>query len=214
MATRRRRASFIGTTFEDAARAEGYRFVAGVDEVGRGALAGPVVAAAVILDPARPLPEGLNDSKKLTAAQRERIARELRETVLAYGVGLVGPEEIDRVNILRATKRAMLAALGELRLPADYVLIDAVRLEECALPQRAIIGGDAVSATIAAASVVAKTCRDQLMRELHAAHPQYGFDRHVGYGTGAHLEALRLHGPCPSHRRSFRGVLPPAETPG
>ncbi|MCA1566470.1 MAG: ribonuclease HII [Acidobacteria bacterium] len=205
---RQKRVSEICTAFEDEARAGGHRMVAGVDEVGRGALAGPVVAAAVILDPDASLPEGLDDSKKLTAAQRERIAGELKETALCYGVGLIPPEEIDSTNILIATRRAMCSALGELKPCADFLLIDALQLREVELPQRAIIRGDSISASIAAASVIAKTFRDALMRDYDRVYPQYGFAAHVGYGTRAHLEALRTHGACPIHRRSFRGVLP------
>ena len=199
--------SAVGTAFENEARACGFRFIAGLDEVGRGALAGPVVAAAVILDSEKPLPKGLNDSKKLTAAQRERIAGELRQWAVAYSVGLVEPDEIDRINILQATRRAMLSALDQLRPCADYLLIDALQLKECPLQQRAIIHGDSISASIAAASVIAKTYRDELMRRVHDLYPQYGFAKHVGYGTRAHFAALREHGACPIHRKSFRGVL-------
>jgi ribonuclease HII len=206
--SRQKRASEICTAFEDEARAGGHRLIAGVDEVGRGALAGPVVAAAVILNPDAPLPEGLDDSKKLTPLQRERIAGELKETALCYGVGLIPPEEIDSTNILIATRRAMCHALGELKPCADFLLIDALQLREIALPQRAIIRGDSISASIAAASVIAKTYRDALMRDYDSVYPEYGFASHVGYGTRAHLAALRTHGACPIHRRSFRGVLP------
>jgi ribonuclease HII len=206
--SRRRRVSLIGTAFEDEARSRGFKLIAGVDEVGRGALAGPVVAAAVILNPEAPLPAGLDDSKKLTAKARERIAEELRQSVVAYSVGLVGPDEIDRINILEATRRAMLDALVKLEPCADFVLIDALQLKACELPQRAIIRGDSVSASIAAASVIAKTYRDHLMHELHDLYPHYNFSKHVGYGTREHLAALRAHGCCPVHRRSFRGVLP------
>jgi len=198
-------------TFEEEARACGFRLVAGVDEVGRGALAGPVVAAAVILDPARPWPEGLDDSKRLTRLARERIAEELRQTAISYSVGLVEAEEIDRINILQATRRAMMMAVEGLAPCADYLLIDAVQLKECPLPQKAIIRGDSISASIAAASCIAKTHRDALMRSLHDIYPQYDFARHVGYGTRLHQAAIRLHGPCPIHRRSFRGVLPNPE---
>lgn len=204
---RRRRVSSICTTFEDEARAAGFRLVAGVDEVGRGALAGPVVAAAVILDPERPLPDCLDDSKKLTALQRERIAEEVMQTALAFAVGQVEPDEIDRINILQASCVAMLEALKQLDPAADYLLIDAVQLKEAGLPQKAIIHGDSISASIAAASVVAKTYRDALMRSFHEVYPQYNFARHVGYSTRAHLEALRRHGPCLIHRQSFRGVV-------
>lgn len=205
---RRRRVSLVGTSFEDEARSRGFGLIAGVDEVGRGALAGPVVAAAVILKPDAPLPEGLDDSKKLTAKERERIGEELRQTALCYGIGLVEPDEIDRINILEATRRAMMNALAELNPRADFVLIDALQLKECSLPQRAIIRGDSISASIAAASVIAKTHRDALMRGLHDHYPDYNFPQHVGYGTRQHLAALRAHGCCPVHRRSFRGVLP------
>jgi ribonuclease HII len=207
----RLRESTICTTFEDEARTAGFNLIAGLDEVGRGALAGPVVAAAVILDPQKPLPEGLDDSKKLTIRQRERIADELRSTAVAYSIGRIEPEEIDRVNILQATFRAMLSALERLEPRADYLLIDAIRLRECELPQKSIIHGDAISASIAAASVIAKTYRDQLMREQHEIYPQYEFRSHVGYATRTHLEALRNHGPCPIHRKSFSGVLPVEE---
>jgi ribonuclease HII len=204
---KRRRVSAICTAFEDEARAGGFRLIAGVDEVGRGALAGPVVAAAVILDPERPLPDGLDDSKKLTALQRERIANEILQTALAFAVGQVEPEEIDRINILQASRLAMIEALKQLDPCADYVLIDAVQLKEAALPQKAIIHGDSISASIAAASVIAKTYRDALMRAFHEVYPTYNFARHVGYSTREHLDALRLHGPCRIHRKSFHGVV-------
>jgi ribonuclease HII len=204
---RRRRVSSICTNFEDEARASGFRLIAGVDEVGRGALAGPVVAAAVILDPERPVPEGLDDSKKLTARQRERIADEILQVALAYSVGQVEPEEIDRINILEASRLAMIEALKQLNPCADYLLIDALQLKEAALPQKAIIHGDSISASIAAASVIAKTYRDALMRSFHEVYPQYNFARHVGYGSREHREALRTHGHCRIHRKSFHGVL-------
>ena len=204
---RPKRESLICTAFEDEARARGHVRVAGVDEVGRGALAGPVVAAAVVLNPEVPFPEGLDDSKKLTRLQRERIAEELKAAALCYAVGVVSHEEIDRTNILVATRRAMVEAVAQLDPCADFLLIDAVQLRESPLPQRAIIGGDGVSASIAAASVIAKTYRDALMRNYDAEFPEYGFARHVGYGTRAHWAALAAHGCCPIHRRTFRGVL-------
>ena len=207
----RKRQSGVGTLFEEEARAGGYGSVAGLDEVGRGALAGPVVAAAVILDPSAPLPEGLDDSKKLTPLQRERIGEELRRTARCYAYGVVGPEEIDAINILVATRRAMLRALEALSPCADFLLIDALQLKEAGLPQRAIIRGDSVSASIAAASVIAKVYRDRLMRDYDAEFPHYGFARHVGYGTREHWEALRAHGCCPIHRKSFRGVAGDSE---
>ena len=196
----------IGFDFEDQARSEGYHLIAGVDEVGRGCLAGPVVAAACILDPNRPVPAGLNDSKKLTAKRRGEITSELRETAVAFAIGEVQADEIDVINILEATKRAMAIAIASLRPAADYLLIDALQLRSVSLPQKALIKGDSISYSIAAASVLAKTYRDDLMAGYDRDFPQYGFAGHKGYGSGAHLAALREHGPCRLHRRSFRGV--------
>jgi ribonuclease HII len=197
----------ISLNFENQAIAEGYKFVAGVDEVGRGCLAGAVVAAAVILDLSKPLPEGLNDSKKISARNRERIAEEVRETAICYAIAQIEADEIDRINILQATKKAMVSAIGRLNPAADFLLIDAVQLKELNLPQKAIIHGDAISASIAAASIIAKTYRDDLMKAFDKTYPEYGFSNHVGYGTKAHFEALRKFGACPLHRMSFRGVL-------
>jgi len=201
------RVSTIGLDFEIQAQNEGFCFVAGVDEVGRGCLAGPVVAAACILDPAKPLPKGLNDSKKLTAKRREAITEELKGTVLAYSIARIEAEVIDEINILEATKRAMCLAISNLRPQADFLLIDALQLKQISLPQKAIIGGDAISASIAAASILAKTFRDALMTEYDLEFPQYGFASHKGYGAAVHLEALRSNGPCLLHRKTFRGVL-------
>jgi ribonuclease HII len=201
----------IGFDFEDQARSEGFRLIAGVDEVGRGCLAGPVVAGACILDPERPVPEGLNDSKKLTAQQRERIADELRGTAIAFAIGAVEADEIDRINILEATKKAMSLAIAALPSSADFLLIDALQLRDVSLPQKAIIKGDAISYSIAAASVIAKTYRDALMCKYDPEYPHYGFAGHKGYAAAVHLEALRRHGPCPLHRLSFHGVLPESD---
>lgn len=197
----------IGLFFEEQARDAGYRFIAGVDEVGRGCLAGPVVAAACILDHSKPLPEGIDDSKKLTKQQRDDIAGKLKEDCVAYAVGQVEADEIDRINILEATKKAMLTAIGSLSQPADFLLIDALQLKLSPLPQKAIIKGDSISASIAAASILAKTYRDQLMTDYDTEYPQYGFAGHKGYGAASHFEALRKHGACPLHRKTFRGVL-------
>lgn len=202
-----RRVSNIGIDFENQALAEGFRFVAGVDEVGRGCLAGAVVAAAVILDLSKPLPEGLNDSKKLTAKKREALAEEIKANALTYAIAQVEADEIDRINILQATKKAMISAIGELDPAADFLLIDAVQLKELSVPQKSIIQGDAISASIAAASILAKTFRDDLMQEMDKVYPGYGFSSHVGYGTKQHFEALRKLGATPLHRKSFRGVL-------
>lgn len=202
----RLRVSNIGLDFENQARAEGYNFVAGVDEVGRGALAGAVIAAAVVLDSSKPIPEGLNDSKKLSAQRRETLAGQIRESAVCYAIAQIEADEIDRINILQATKKAMISAVGRLNPAADFLLIDALQLKELNLPQKAIIHGDAISASIAAASIIAKTYRDDLMRELDKIYPAYGFSNHVGYGTRAHFEALKKFGASAIHRRTFRGV--------
>ncbi|MEJ7848096.1 MAG: ribonuclease HII [Pyrinomonadaceae bacterium] len=196
-----------GLDFETQAQSEGFLFVAGVDEVGRGCLAGPIVAAACVLDPAKPLPKGLNDSKKLTAKLREEIAEELKEIVLGYSIAQIEAEIIDEINILEATKKAMCQAIANLQPQADFLLIDALRLKQISLPQKAIIKGDAISASIAAASILAKTYRDNLMIGYDETYPQFGFASHAGYGTKTHFAALRLHGHCPLHRKTFRGVL-------
>ena len=197
----------IGLVFEEQARASGYAFIAGVDEVGRGCLAGPVVAGACILDLSRPLPKGLNDSKKLTAKMREEITEQLKEFAVAYHIGQVEADEIDRINILEATKKAMLLAIAGLKPAADFLLIDALQLKQSPLPQKAIIKGDSISASIAAASIIAKTYRDNLMVEYDREFPEYGFAGHKGYGAATHFEALRTYGHCAIHRTSFRGVV-------
>ncbi|MGB7209520.1 MAG: ribonuclease HII [Pyrinomonadaceae bacterium] len=196
-----------GLVFEEQAHSEGYRFIAGVDEVGRGCLAGPVVAAACILDPTKSLPDGLNDSKKVTPEKRREIAEELKENAIAFATGQIEAEEIDEINILEATKKAMVMAIGSLQPAADFLLIDALQLKQIRLPQKGIIKGDSISASIAAASILAKTLRDALMTEYDLEFPQYGFAGHKGYGAAMHLEALRIHGPCHLHRKSFKGVL-------
>jgi ribonuclease HII len=179
--------------------------VAGVDEAGRGPLAGPVVAAAVILDARRPI-RGLADSKVLTARRRERLFDEIRASALCVAVGQAGVDEIDTLNILQATLLAMQRAVAGLRLVPARVLVDGNRLPALAVPAHAVVGGDASVAAICAASIVAKVTRDRLCAELDAAHPGYGFAEHKGYATAAHLDALRRHGPCAAHRRSFAPV--------
>ncbi len=196
-----------GLVFEELAWSDGYKFVAGVDEVGRGCLAGPVVAAACVLDATKPLPKGLNDSKQVARDQRDEIAAELRSGCIAFAIGSVEASEIDRINILEATKLAMRHAIANLNVTADFLLIDALQLKGLSIPQRAIIKGDSVSASIAAASILAKTFRDDLMRSYDTEYPGYGFAEHVGYGTKAHLAAIRTQGPCPLHRRTFRGAV-------
>lgn len=177
----------------------------GVDEAGRGPLAGPVLAAAVILDPQRPI-LGLADSKTLTAQTRERLARQIRETALAYAVAQASVEEIDRLNILQATLLAMQRAVAALTQKPHEVWVDGNRLPVLKIPARAIIGGDATVPAISAASILAKTVRDALMLKLHQQAPHYGLAQHKGYGTAAHLAALRQYGAADFHRRSFAPV--------
>ena len=179
--------------------------VAGVDEVGRGPLAGPVVAAAVILDDLRPI-QGLRDSKALGPATRERLAEEIRAKALCVSLAEASVEEIDRLNILQATLLAMQRAVERLRLTPAYVLVDGNRLPKLRVPAEAMVKGDARVPVIAAASIVAKVYRDGVLCALHEKHPQYGFADHKGYPTPEHLAALRAHGPCAEHRRSFSPV--------
>ena len=184
-------------------RSEG--LVCGVDEAGRGPLAGPVVAAAVILDPANPV-EGLNDSKKLSEKRRELLAIEIRAKALAWSVAEATVEEIDAINILQASMLAMRRAVEGLVVKPVRALIDGNRCPALACKAEAIVGGDGKMESIAAASILAKTTRDAGMRELHVAYPHYGFDRHMGYPTAFHLQALRDYGASPVHRRSFAPV--------
>ena len=177
----------------------------GVDEAGRGPLAGAVYAAAVVLDPARPI-AGLNDSKKLTEKARERLAFIIKAESLAWAVAYSSVEEIDRLNILQATLLAMQRAVAGLSMRPQAVWVDGNRCPDWDYPSRAIVEGDARVPAISAASILAKTARDAAMRELHARYPQYDFAGHKGYGTAAHLKALKQHGPCPEHRQSFSPV--------
>ena len=182
----------------------GGRWIAGVDEAGRGCLAGPVVAAAVVLAPDTEL-TGLDDSKKLTPAIRAALMDEIMASALAVGIGQCSPAEIDRLNILHASLEAMRRAVYDLALTPDQLLIDGNKaIADAPWPQETVVKGDARSLSIAAASVVAKVTRDRLMVRLHNAFPAYGWDRHKGYPTAAHYDALRSHGPSPHHRRSFR----------
>lgn len=179
--------------------------VCGVDEAGRGPLAGPVFAAAVILDAGRPI-EGLADSKQLSPRQREARAREIRSCAVAWSVASASVAEIDALNILQASLLAMRRAVDRLAVTPEQVLVDGLHRPPLAVPVRAIVRGDATVAAIAAASILAKVARDDEMRVLHLRHPEYGFDRHKGYPTRAHLAALRVHGVSPAHRRSFAPV--------
>lgn len=193
------------TLLEDRLRREGFSRVAGADEAGRGCLFGPVFAAAVILDPARPVP-GLADSKTLAPERRQSLSILIRERALAWAVASASAAEIDRLNIREASRLAIRRAVEALRPPCDYLLVDALPVD-CPVPHQALIKGDARVACIAAASILAKTGRDALMLELDARYPGYGIARHKGYGTAEHLAALRALGPTPLHRRSFSPVL-------
>ena len=184
----------------------GIQFIAGIDEAGRGPLAGPVVAAAVIL-PQKFRHKKLDDSKKLSVQVREEIFRELTSAPeIHWHAAVVEVAEIDRINILRATHQAMRLAVAGLRMAPGHVLIDGLAVQPFPVPQTAIVKGDGISFSIAAASVIAKVTRDRIMIEMHAIYPEYDFDQHKGYSTPGHLAKLRKHGPCPIHRRSFEPV--------
>lgn len=188
----------------------GYKLVAGLDEAGRGPLAGPVVAAAVVLPGEVYLP-GLDDSKRLSPKRRQELYDQIRQTAVAIGVGMVHPDGIDEANVMMATYKAMVKAVNNLPVPPDYLLIDALHLPGVAQPQSPIVGGEGLSCSIAAASIVAKVTRDEHMIEMDKLYPHYGFANHKGYGTAEHREALEKHGPCPIHRRTFdsaREILP------
>ena len=184
---------------------ENDKLTAGVDEAGRGPLAGPVFAGAVILDPAEPI-EGLNDSKKLTAQERRRLDKLIREKALSYAVAYASVEEIDRFNILRATFLAMTRAVAALKIQPRRVLVDGNRLPPWEYSSECIISGDALVPSISAASILAKVAHDQVLMEYDRLYPQYGFASHMGYGTREHLEALKKWGPSPVHRRTFKPV--------
>ncbi|MGZ8385569.1 MAG: ribonuclease HII [Nitrospira sp.] len=191
--------------FERAARLCGYRRIAGIDEAGRGPLAGPVVAAAVVL-PVRCRLSGIDDSKQLSEGERARLYAAILEHAVGMGIGSADVGEIDRLNILEATKLAMRRAIDQLAPPPDYLLIDAVTLPGIGIPERPIIKGDSLSLSIAAASIIAKVTRDRLMAEYHDMFPEYDFLSHKGYGTREHLQRLARHGPCSIHRRTFTPV--------
>ncbi len=195
----------LGLEIERGFWARGYQALAGVDEAGRGPLAGPVVAAAVVFPRDLGPIAGVDDSKKLSAEARERLFEDIRAQS-RYAIALVGPGEIDRINILQASLQAMAEAVAGLPEPPALALVDGNRKAPLQVPQETLVRGDARCYSIAAASILAKVYRDRLMRTLHERYPQYGFAAHKGYPTKAHLEALRAHGPCPEHRRTFRGV--------
>ena len=191
--------------FERQAHTTGYLCIAGIDEAGRGPLAGPVVAAAVILDPAQPV-AGVNDSKKLSEAKRERLYDQIMLKARAVGIGQVNAEVIDQINILQATRQAMLHAVQNLAISPDYLLIDGITTIATTIPQQTIKQGDSRSASIAAASIIAKVTRDRLMLQYDTLYPVYQFARNKGYGSAVHLTAIRQHGPSALHRMTFAGV--------
>nr|WP_243112774.1 ribonuclease HII [Caproiciproducens sp. NJN-50] len=188
--------------YENAARRDGLSLVCGIDEAGRGPLAGPVFAAAVIFPPHIRI-EGLNDSKKLTPKRREELYGVILQTALAYGIGFASEDEIDKVNILQATFLAMRRAFDRLQLRPDCALVDGNRMPDLGVETRLIVKGDSLSASIAAASILAKVSRDRVMCQIDEIYPGYGFAKHKGYGTSLHREMLRKMGPCPVHRRTF-----------
>lgn len=192
------------TLYEQNLYVDGYHFIAGVDEVGRGPLAGPVVAAAVIL-PKDFVLLGLDDSKKINEKKRNEYYQQIKDGALAVGIGIMHYDVIDEINIYEATKKAMLEAINNLNVDPDYVLIDAMKLP-LSVPQQSIIKGDAKSVSISAASIIAKVTRDTMMYKYDEQYPQYGFKNNMGYGTKEHLEALKKYGPTPWHRLSFAPV--------
>jgi ribonuclease HII len=192
-------------SFERSAREAGYTCIAGLDEAGRGPLAGPVVAAAVVL-PVGLLIPGLTDSKQVSERERDRLFDVVREQAICYGIGIADERTIEDVNIYQATIVAMEQSLDALHPQPDYLLLDAITLPRVPIPQKPLIKGDYRSHSIAAASILAKVTRDRVMLELHERYPQYNFKKHKGYGTREHLEALRKHGPCDAHRKTFNPV--------
>lgn len=184
---------------------EGFEYICGIDEAGRGPLAGPVVVAAVIM-PKDSMIEGVNDSKKVSEKKREKLYDLIIDEAIAYGVGIVDQNEIDRINILNATKAGLTEAVRSLKVKPNMILVDALtNIDTCGIPYRSIIKGDAKSYSIAAASIIAKVTRDRIMREWDTVYPQYGFAKHKGYGTAMHIAAIKEYGLCPIHRRSFTG---------
>ena len=182
---------------------EGYNYICGIDEAGRGPLAGPVVVAAVIM-PKDSMIEGVNDSKKVSEKKREKLYELIIEEAISYSVGIVDQNEIDRINILNATKEGLTEAVRTLKVKPELILVDALtNIDTCGVPYQSIIKGDAKSYSIAAASIIAKVTRDRIMREWDKVYPQYGFEKHKGYGTAAHISAIKENGLCPLHRLSF-----------
>ncbi|MFH2048521.1 MAG: ribonuclease HII [bacterium] len=194
------------TEYESNLWQSGKHNVAGIDEAGRGPLAGPVVAAAVVFDPSLDLIPGVADSKKITEKHRERLYDLIQQQAMAIGIGIVECDDIDRINILQATHKAMRQAIGRLKLKVDHILVDGRGLPDKIYPQTAIIGGDRICYSISAASIIAKVYRDRIMRDMDTVFPGYGFAKHKGYGTQQHRDAIKKLKPCPIHRQSFAGV--------
>ncbi|MCG2723040.1 MAG: ribonuclease HII [Thermodesulfovibrionales bacterium] len=191
---------------DESLRKKGFPLIAGIDEAGRGPLAGPVVAAAVVLKTGTRI-DGLRDSKKVPAKERESLFSEIKNTAVDMGIGIVDHADIDRLNILRATRYAMKLAVENLSLQPDLLIIDAVSLPSVSIRQLTPVKGESVSASVAAASIIAKCVRDKIMTEYHELYPQYNFSKHKGYSTREHMQKLQEFGPCPIHRRSFCKVM-------
>ena len=188
---------------EDELRNRGFNMICGIDEAGRGPLAGPVVVASVIM-PANSMIEGVNDSKKVSEKKREKLYDQILEEAISYGVGIVGQDEIDEINILNATKKGLTMSLKELTVKPDLIIVDVLtHIDTMGIPYESIIKGDAKCYSISVASIIAKVTRDRIMREWDKVYPEYGFEKHKGYGTSAHIEAIKKYGLCPIHRKSF-----------
>ena len=188
---------------ENELRNKGFKTICGIDEAGRGPLAGPVVVASVIM-PANSMIEGVNDSKKISEKKREKIFDQILQEAVSYGIAIIGQDEIDEINILNATKKGLTVSLQELTEKPDLIVVDALSgIDTMGIPYESIIKGDAKCYSIAAASILAKVTRDRIMREWDKVYPEYGFEKHKGYGTAAHIAAIKEHGLCPIHRRSF-----------
>ena len=188
---------------ENELREKGFKTICGIDEAGRGPLAGPVVIASVIM-PANSMIEGVNDSKKISEKKREKLYDQILEEAVSYGIAIIGQDEIDEINILNATKKGLTVSLQELTEKPDLIVVDALNgIDTMGIPYESIIKGDAKCYSIAAASILAKVTRDRIMREWDKIYPEYGFEKHKGYGTAAHIAAIKEHGLCPIHRRSF-----------
>ena len=191
---------------------ENYKYICGIDEAGRGPLAGPVVVASVIM-PKDSMIEGVNDSKKVSEKKREKLFEQIKKEAISYGIGIIWQEEIDEINILEATKKALTKSLEEMEIKPNLILVDALtKINTLGIPYRSVVKGDAKIYSISAASILAKVTRDRIMRQMDEIYPQYGFASHKGYGTAKHMEAIRENGLCPIHRRTFTKNIKIKET--